>query len=159
MDDLTTLRAEGWLEGGRVLQLLKVVLVGAVPDVHLGLERVAAFLAVFPVASMSFVVMKPAEGVAIVVPAAAIPRIRERDVLFMVVAYPIPAAIGLSDLTGFATQSTARLLTLGLRCRHLFPRMLWGSLFASPVKVHLQNQNAESLRWVIHRTIPQYEAC
>ena len=75
MNDLPTLRAEGWLEFGRVLQFFEVVLVGAVPDVHLGLEGVASFLAVFPVAIMSFVVMKPAEGKTIMVPAAAVPCI------------------------------------------------------------------------------------
>jgi len=37
----------------------------------------------------------------------------------MIVAYPVPAAIGLSDLSDFATQATARLLSLGLRCSHL----------------------------------------
>ena len=37
----------------------------------------------------------------------------------MIVAYPVPTAIGLSDLSDFAAQATARLLTLGLRCSHL----------------------------------------
>ena len=124
MDDLPTLRAEGWLECGRVLQFLEIVLVGAVPDVHLGFEGFAAFVAVFPVACMSFIVMGPAEGIAIVVSVAAVPRVRERDILVMIVAYPVPAAIGLSDLSDFATQATARLLTLGLRCSHLIPRRL-----------------------------------
>jgi hypothetical protein len=70
-------------------------------------------------ACMSFIVMGPAEGIAIVVSVAAVPRVRERDILVMIVAYPVPAAIGLSDLSDFATQATARFLTLGLRCSHL----------------------------------------
>ena len=119
MDDLPTLRAEGWFECGRVFQFLEVVLVGAVPDVHLGFKGFAAFVAVFPGACMSFIVMGPAEGIAIVVSVAAVPRVRERDILVMIVAYPVPAAIGLSDLSDFATQATARFLTLGLRCSHL----------------------------------------
>jgi hypothetical protein len=94
MDDLPTLRAEGWLECGRILQFLVVVLVGAVPDVHLGFEGFAAFVAVFPEACMSFIVMGPAEGIAIVVSAAAVPRIRERDILVMIVAYPILTSVG-----------------------------------------------------------------
>jgi hypothetical protein len=119
MDDLSTLRAEGWLECGRILQFLEIVLVGAVPDVHLGFEGFAAFVAVFPVACMSFTVMGPAEGIAIVVSVATVPRIREWDILVMIVAYPVPAAIGLSDLSDFATQAAARLFSLGLRCSHL----------------------------------------
>jgi len=120
MDDLPTLRAEGWLECGRVLQFLEVVLVGAVPDVHLGFEGVTAFLAVFPVANMPFVVMGPTESVAIMISVAAVSRVGKRNIFFMIVAYAVPAAIGLSDLTGFATQSTTRLLALGLRCGHIF---------------------------------------
>ena len=119
MDDLPTLRTEGWLECGRVFQFLEVVIVGAVPDVHFGFEGFAAFVAVFPVACMSFIEMGPAEGIAIVVSVAAVPRVRERDILVMIVAYQVPAAIGLSDLSDFATQATARLLSLGLRCSHL----------------------------------------
>ena len=119
MDDLPTLRTEGWLECGRVFQFLEVVIVGAVPDVHFGFEGFAAFVAVFPVACMSFIEMGPAEGIAIVVSVAAVPRVRERDILVMIVAYQVPAAIGLSDLSYFATQATARLLTLRLRCSHL----------------------------------------
>jgi len=119
VDDFPALRAEGWLECGRIFQFLEIVLVGAVPDVHLGFEGFAAFVAVFPVAYMSFIVMGPAEGIAIVVPVAAVPGVRERDILVMIVAYPVPAAIGLSDLSDFATQATARLLTLELRCCHL----------------------------------------
>ena len=119
MDDLPTLRAECWFECGRVFQLLEIELVRAVPDVHFGFEGFAAFVAVFPMACMSFIVMGPAEGIAIVVSVAAVPRVRERDILVMIVAYPVPAAIGLSDLSDFAAQATARLLTLGLRCSHL----------------------------------------
>jgi hypothetical protein len=119
MDDLPTLRAEGWLECGRILQFLEIILVGAVPDVHLGFEGFAAFVAVFPEACMSFIVMVPAEGIAIVVSVATVPGVRERDILVMIVANPVPAAISLSDLSDFATHATARLLTLGLRCSHL----------------------------------------
>jgi len=114
MDDLPTLRAEGWFECGRILQFLEIVLVGAVPDVHLGFERFTAFFAIFPLACMSLIVMGPAEGIAVVVSVAAVPRVRERDILVMIVAYPVPAAIGLSDLSDFATQATARLLSPGL---------------------------------------------
>jgi len=68
---------------------------------------------------MSFIVMGPAEGIAIVVSVATVPGVRERDILVMIVANPVPAAIGFSDLSDFATQATARLLSLGLRCSHL----------------------------------------
>jgi hypothetical protein len=119
MDDLSTLKTEGWLECGRILQFLEIVLVGAVPDVHFGFEGFAAFVAVFPVTCMSFIVMGTAEGITIVVSVAAVPRICEQDILVVIVAYPIPTAIGLSDLSDFATQATARFLTLGLRCSHL----------------------------------------
>ena len=134
MDDLPTLRAEGWLECGRVLQFLEVVLVGAVPDVHLGFEGVTAFLAVFPVANMPFVVMGPTESVAIMISVAAVSGVRERDILVMIVANPVPAAIGLSDLSDFATQATARLLSLGLRCSHLSHARYAGPYSPAPSK-------------------------
>ena len=134
MDDLPTLRAEGWLEYGRILHFLKIELVGAVPDVHLGFEGFAAFVAVFPVACMSFIVMGPAEGIAIVVSVAAVPRIRERDILVMIVAYPVPAAIGLSDLSDFATQAAARLFPLGFRCSHLSFARFAGPYSPAPSK-------------------------
>ncbi len=119
MDDLPAFRAEGGLECGWILYPLKIVTVGAVPDVHLGFEGVAAFVAVLSVAFMSFVVMGPAEGIAIMVSVAAVPCVREQDILVMIVAYPVPAAIGLSDRSDSATQATARFLPLGLRCGHL----------------------------------------
>lgn len=133
MDDLPTLRAECWFECGRVFQLLEIELVGAVPYVHFGFEGFAAFVAVFPVTYMSFIIMGPAEGIAIVVSVAAVPRICERDILVMIVAYPVSAAIGLSDLSDFAAQATARLLTLGLRCSHL-------SLAGYAIRIRLPHQ-------------------
>jgi hypothetical protein len=134
MDDLPTLRTEGRFEFGQVFKFLEVVLVGAVPDVHLGFEGFAAFVAVFPVACMSFIVMGPAEGIAIVVSIAAVPGVRERDILVMIVANPVPAAIGLSDLSDFATQATARLLSLGLRCIHISLARYAGPYSPAPSK-------------------------
>lgn len=128
MDDLTTLRAKGWLKCWRVLQFFEIVFVGAVPDVHLSFEGATAFLAVFPVASMPFVVMSPTEGVAIVISAAAVSCIREWNILAIIVADPVPAAICLSDLSNFATQAAGRLLTLGFRCSHL-NRTLYQGLY------------------------------
>ena len=133
MDDLPTLSAECWFECGRVFQLLEIELVRAVPDVHFGFVGFAAFVAVFPVTYMSFIIMGPAEGIAIVVSVAAVPRICERDILVMIVAYQVPAAIGLSDLSDFAAQATARLLTLGLRCSHL-------SLAGYAIRIRLPHQ-------------------
>jgi hypothetical protein len=52
---------------------------------------------------MPFVVMNPAKSVAVMVPIAAIPCIRDRDILVMFIADPVPTAVGLSDLLGFAT--------------------------------------------------------
>ena len=75
MDDLPTLRAESWLECGRILQFFKIELVGSVPDVHLGFPGFAAFVAVFPLACMSFIVMGPAESIAIMVSIAAVSRV------------------------------------------------------------------------------------
>jgi len=75
MDDLPAPGTKGWLECRRILQFFEIVFVGAVPDVHLGFEGFAAFVAVFPVASMPFIVMGTAEGIAIMISVAAVPRV------------------------------------------------------------------------------------
>ena len=70
---------------------------------------------------MAFIVMNPAKGVAVMVPIAAIPCIRERDILVMVVADPILAAVGFPELPGFAAKTTGLLFGLGFGCSsHLF---------------------------------------
>ena len=91
MDDLPTLRAEGWLECGRILQFLEIVLVGAVPHVHLGLETFAAFLAVLPTTGMAFVIVVTAQCVAVMIAVAGIRCIRKENVIAFVVANPIVA--------------------------------------------------------------------
>ena len=106
MDDLPTLGAMSRFECRRVLQLLEIVFVGSVPDVHLCIIGVPTFLAVLPGPFMAFIVMNPAKGVAVMVPIAAIPCIRERDILVMVVADPILAAVGFPEFPGFATKTT-----------------------------------------------------
>jgi hypothetical protein len=83
---------------------------------------------------MSFIVMGPAEGIAIVVSVATASEVRERDILVMIVANPVPAAIGFSDLSDFATQATARLLSLGLRCSHLSLARYAGPYSPAPSK-------------------------
>jgi hypothetical protein len=122
VNDLPTLRAESWFELWRVLQFLEVVIVGGVPNVHLSFEGIEAFLAVFPVAFMPFIVMIPAESIMVMVPVAAVPPIRERDILIMVIAYPIPAAFRFSQLSSLAAKATARFLALlGRFSWHLLP--------------------------------------
>jgi hypothetical protein len=95
-------------EFGRVFQLLEVVFICAVVNVHFGLEIFSTLLASLPIAGVFFCVMVAAQGVAVVIAVAAIAGIREQLVFMLVVANPLPAALGLGQVFGFAAQAAAR---------------------------------------------------
>jgi len=49
--------------------------------------------------------MKTAQRIAVMIPAATIPRVREHPVFVLVVAYPISTAFGLCQVPRFAAQT------------------------------------------------------
>ena len=95
-------------ERGRILQSLEIVLVRAIPYVHLGFEGLSAFLTFFPLSRVSLRMMEPAQRVAVVVPVTAVLGIGEQDVLVVVVADPVSTTIGFGEFLGFAAKSTFR---------------------------------------------------
>lgn len=145
VDDALALGAVDWLEGRRVFQLLEVVFVRAVPDVHLRLNGGTAFLAVLPAALVTLSEMIAAERVAPMVAVAAISGVGEELVFVLVVADPLAAALGASELAGLATESAAGRLgvisALGLRAAG-----------RNGIAVRL-----ESLAYGLHVEVPHFE--
>lgn len=93
MDDGAAAGAKGWLEAGWVLQLFEVVVVGAVVDIHLGLDVLSALGAGLPTALVFLRVVESAQGEPAVIAMAAIPGIGKELVAVLVVADPLPAAV------------------------------------------------------------------
>ena len=105
------------LELGRVRHFLPVVLVSAVPCDHLRLCHLATFGTCLPVALVPVVVVIGAQGVATVIPVAAIMRIRKRHVLVFVVAYPLAAALRADEVLRRAADEALLLFFLSFRHR------------------------------------------
>ena len=93
----------------RVLQFLKIVFVRAVPDIHLGLERCAANLAILPMPLVPLAGMKAAQRETPMVARATASRIGEQHVFMLVIANPLPAALCLREVLRLAAQATAGL--------------------------------------------------
>lgn len=87
-----TLCALCWLVCGRILQFLEVVIIGAIPYVHLSLYLILADVAFLPFALMFFSMVKTTQGEATMVSMATIPGIREHYVLIFIVANPLITA-------------------------------------------------------------------
>ena len=123
MDNDPAFGALGRLKGRRIRQLLKIVFVGPIPDVHFGLKRVAAWFTILPVSGMPLVVVGGTERIAAVIPVAAITGVRKHHVLVLVIADPVPAAFGPDQLTRLAAQAATRLVHSACQfaLRH-FPR-------------------------------------
>ena len=117
VDYFFTCGAARWLEFGRVFKFFEIVFVRAVIDIHLGLEAIAAFFAGFPVARVPFIEVRTAQCIAVMVAGTTVMGIGKQDVILMVVADPIAAALGFGQIFGFTTQSAARLF---------FPRLFSG---------------------------------
>src|SRR6266542_3151693 len=86
-------RADGRAVGGRILQLLEIVLVGTVPYVQLGLETFPTFRTVLPLTLMPFHRMVAAQRISPMVSRTGVPRVREHDVLVLVITDPPTAAL------------------------------------------------------------------
>ena len=91
----------------RIGQLVKIILVGAVPDVIFRHEAVPAFSALLPIAIMFFPVMMRAQRVMIMVSMTAVARVREHNVLVLVIADPILTAICLRQVSRLSAKTTA----------------------------------------------------
>ncbi len=92
----------------RILKLLEIVLVCPVVDIHLCFGTVSAFWTIFPVTRVSFRVVEPAQCESPVIPAATVASVRKQDVVVLVVADPVPAALGLGQFPLLATKPTPR---------------------------------------------------
>jgi hypothetical protein len=110
MDDDPAFGALGWLKRGGIRQFLKIVFIGPIPHVHLGLERVPAPLTIFPVSGVPLVVVESTECISTVISAAAIMGERKDHVLVLVIANPVSATFGPDQLNRLAAQPATRLV-------------------------------------------------
>lgn len=117
----------GW-KGRWVGKRLEVELVGPVPDVAIIFKILAsgrslrysvrsillriadlarAFSARLPIAALALVLVEHAECIAVVVPPAAVPTVRKHNILLIVIAYCLAAALRLCEWpAALATQAT-----------------------------------------------------
>jgi len=107
VDDGTAAGAKGRLKGGRVFQLLEVVVVGAVVDIHLRLDVLSALGAGLPTALVLLRVVESAQGEPAVIAMAAIPGIGKELVAVLVVADPLPAAVRFHQLGSLPAEEAA----------------------------------------------------
>lgn len=101
-DDFIAFDAACGFEFRRVLQFFKVVLVCPVVDIHFRLLTFFTFFAILPIASMIFLVVLAAKGVAVMIAGAAIMGIREHDILIVIIANPLVAAERFCQFSCFA---------------------------------------------------------
>jgi hypothetical protein len=94
-------------------QLLEIVFVRPIVDVHLCLDILSAAKTILPVAGVAFRMVIAAQSKATMIAIAAIPSIRKQDVLAFIVTNPLAAAIRFRQVGGLATQPT--LWARGLR--------------------------------------------
>ncbi|OLS13937.1 MAG: hypothetical protein RBG13Loki_2440 [Promethearchaeota archaeon CR_4] len=106
VNDLLAFRALGRLVSGRVRQLFEVILVGAVPDVHLGFNVLPALKAILPPPRVSLVVMGRAQGIPVVIAVVAVRVVRKQDVLILVIADPLVAALSFRQAGCFSAKTT-----------------------------------------------------
>ena len=91
---------------GRVTQLVKVIFIGAVVDIHFRFKHLPALLTILPAALMAFGMVATAQGIAAMVAAAAIVGKGKHLILVFIVADPVVAAFGFGQVLGFAAQTT-----------------------------------------------------
>ena len=72
--------------------MLKIVFVGAVPDIHLGLETLAAPLTRLPIPCMAFIIMVRTERVTGVIAGTTIAHKRKEHIGVLVIANPMATA-------------------------------------------------------------------
>jgi hypothetical protein len=109
LDDDPAFRALGWLERRGIRQFFKIVFIGSIPHIHLGFKRVAASLTILPASRVPLVMVVGTERISTVVSVATVTRVGKQDVLVLVIADPIPAAVGLGQLSGLPAQPATRL--------------------------------------------------
>lgn len=116
-DDLAACPAAGRLVGRRILQFFKVILVGPVPDVHFRLHHFPALGTRLPIPWVPLGKMCPAKRVTPVVAGATVGGVGKQFVLVLIVADPLPAALGSHQASPLAAQTAPR-------CRRPFSRAL-----------------------------------
>ncbi len=108
MDDAPAVPTVRGLKSRRIFEVLEIVFVRAIPDIHFGLETLTAFLAVLPPTWVPFMIVRATECIAVMIAVTGIPCVREKDVLLFVSANPIATASRPSQwFRGRATQATA----------------------------------------------------
>lgn len=81
---------------------MEIELIGRIPNVHLGLKSLVAFLAVLPITGMTFMKVGCTECVSIVISVAAIVSIGERNILVLIIADPVATAGGFRKILALA---------------------------------------------------------
>lgn len=116
LDSHPALIAQGRLEMWWVLQRLEVILVRAIPDIHLRRNGAEALFAILPMTLVAVMPVKRAERVAVVISRATVPRVREQDVFVMVIANPVSATTGLHQILRLAAKAAAGLRWIRFYC-------------------------------------------
>jgi len=93
-DTLAARIAQCGLEIRRIRQLLEVVLVGSVPNIHFSFHAFRAFRTVLPIPFVPLREMVTTQGVSSVVSAATVAGKGEGGVLVLIIAYPVTTALG-----------------------------------------------------------------
>jgi hypothetical protein len=108
-DHRITFGARRWLIVWRVLQLLKIVFIRTIIHIHLGLvEIVLTDRTVFPAARMIFDIVVATQRITSMISAAAIPSIREQNILILVITDPLITAFCPRQVARFSAQATSR---------------------------------------------------
>ena len=94
-----------WFVSRWVLKFLEVEFICSVVDVYFSLKAVSAFRAILPASRMFFRVMIATQRVAAVVSRTTIGGIRKRDIVVLIVAYPLPATLRLYQILCLSAQS------------------------------------------------------
>jgi len=95
------------LERGRIRQLLEVVLVGAVINIHFRLKILAASRTVLPSPVVTLSVMLATESQSSVIASTTVAGVREELVLALIVADPLAATLGFGEFVGRTTEPAA----------------------------------------------------
>lgn len=113
-DTLAARIAQCGLEIRRIRQLLEVVLVGSVPNIHFSFHAFGAFRTVLPIPFVPLREMVTTQGVSSVVSAATVAGKGKGGVLVLIIAYPVATALGSGErLRRTSAQTATGLVFLG----------------------------------------------
>ena len=95
--------------GGRIGQFLEVEFIRTLPNIHFGFKGVPADRAGFPISGVFLGMMVSAERISPMISRTAVGRIRKKHILVFIIADPLSATLGPSQLPRFPTQSASGL--------------------------------------------------